>query len=90
MVDDDDEDYGDGYGEDHDEEKEGHNNDDQHTHLLDVVILHGLLHPTEQIPFWGEISLVVKSTGQIYLVRMGGGTVMVKIWYHQWIVGLIL
>ena len=40
-----------GYGDDHDEEKEGHNNDDQHTHLLDVVILHGLFHPTEQIPF---------------------------------------
>ena len=38
---------GDGYGDDHDEEKEGHNNDDQHTHLLDVVILHGLFHPAE-------------------------------------------
>ena len=61
-------------------EEEGHSNDDQHTHLLDVVILHGLFHPAEQIPFWGEISLVVKSTGQIYLVRMGFGTntVMVK------------
>ena len=79
MVDHDDDDYGDGYSDGHGEEEDGHDNDDQLIYLLDVVILHGLLHPAEQIPFWGEISLVANSIGQIYLVRIGFGTsVMVK------------
>ena len=43
--------YGDGYGDDHGEEEEVHDNNDQLVHLLDVVILNGLLHPAEQIPF---------------------------------------
>ena len=52
MVDHDDDDYGDGYGDDHgEEEEEVHDNNDQLVHLLDVVILNGLLHPAEQIPF---------------------------------------
>ena len=43
MVDDD-------GGDDHGEE-EGQDNGDLVVHLLDVVILHSLLHPTKQIPF---------------------------------------
>ena len=51
MVDDGDEDYRDGNGDDHGGEEEGQDNGDMLVHLLDVVILHGLFNPAEQIPF---------------------------------------